>query len=486
MYRRMLDAEQGSSIIFANDTGRFITAQRAIVLPAKGPCFDNDTIDSLSGASRRLPVPAQKKLLKTGQEKLMAALEQLQIDLGISDQNWNIVNSVGKSALVTLWTNRSNNLVAFIKLFPAKRNGQIPLFWSNTDFLRDTGFGTVDVSKQKFKMKLKPSSLVASAALFTVPKLLEQVAKNLRLRKDLPPEVITRTNSLLKNVASGFTEPVNGAAENMNAYEVDLGEIAQPIALMTGHFVTGAYKTVEDQLLKPLGSSWQQVKRCLFPLEESNSIVDSYLELTPTAKLGISTKNSKGGAEASVFGLHKIVQDHPERFVDMQKKYKYLFNIIAKVGTLSATECPLFFGELYKLISKSERAVIEKALKDPHMKMKDLTKNLQKFLKTAPYKPDVTNPSYTVGRHLLAVLAQEVVDIFNKNGNTVVSFVKEILARSNTIQVKTKMKVSGNNAAFDSFEVIWPPTFTGKVKFDSTKAYAASRGTGGRICFQIK
>jgi hypothetical protein len=53
------------------------------------------------------------------------------------------------------------------------------------------------------------------------------------------------------------------------------------------------------------------------------------------------------------------------------------------------------------------------------------------------------------------------------------------------IQVKTTMKASGNGTAYTDFSVVWPPTFTGSVKFESQKNYTAGAKPGGRIGFHI-
>ena len=87
-------------------------------------------------------------------------------------------------------------------------------------------------------------------------------------------------------------------------------------------------------------------------------------------------------------------------------------------------------GVIYKFITKDEREEIKKALKDLHMDQKRLSKNLRAMLKDPITKPRPDNPNYSVGLHLLAILAYKVAEKLNTNSSLVTTFFKEILARS--------------------------------------------------------
>ena len=483
----MQDALTGKPIVFKSKEGREITAVNYAVFPEDDQFYSNDTVDTLSAAAKKLPVVDQKKLLKTGQQKVLEVLEIFRKQAKIRPQNWNIVNNTGRAAFVTLWKNDMGETIGFVKLFNSKSLGVIPFFWSNSDFARDTGYAMQNGSQQKSELNLKPSTVVGSDKPMSIDEIVEQVEINIPSHTELPQEVRTQVVQLVKNVYSGFDTMVANAAQYTVSYEVDLGETVAPIALLTGHFVSGAYREVEEQLLKPLGSDWKSIQSVSFPMSGSEALVDSYLNIDGDIQIGISSKDGKGGAAASVSSLVGAIEKNPERYDDMvnEKKYKYLFNTIRLIKDKSAEDGPLELGVIYKFITKEEKLEIKKALKDLHMDKKKLSKNLRDMLKDTIYKPNLANPNYSVGLHLLAILAYKVAEKLNKNSSFLSAFFKELLARSNMIQVKTNMKKSSGNAAFSNFVVIWPPQFTGNVKFYAGKCYSASSRPSGKLCFKL-
>ena len=453
----------------------------------QGAFFENDTIDMLPPEAKTLPPFEQKKLLKTGQQKLMEALEQYRIQANITKNNWHVINNTGRSALITLWTNNRKQVVAFVKLFQSKSlNSVIPFFWSNADFARDTGFAIENVSQQKADLNLKPLTVVGIDSQLSVAELIDQVEVNLPSHTELPDEVIEQIPLLLKNVMSGFSEPIKDSAQYINSYEIDLGETAAPIALMTGHFVSGAYKQVEDQLLKPMGTSWAKIKKCSFPMFGNEQLVDSYLHLKPNVVLAISSKNSTGGATSSITSLTSAIDKNPERYSDLtsQKKYKYLINILNLIKEQSAIDGPLHLGVLYGIIDVSDKKGIKAAIADPNISKKDITKKLQKLLDNKIFAPNQKSLNYMVGYHLLSTVTNLVCEHLNSQEKIVTSFFKEVLSRSNMIQCYTKMKAIGDGAAYSEFQVVWPAKFIGQVKFDCSKNYMAS-DVSGKIGFKI-
>lgn len=488
LFVRTQDAMAGAVVSFFSKDGQSITAIGNGVLPEDGMFYPNDTIEELPKQARKLPPAEQKKLLKTSQQKVMFALEEYRKRAKISEQNWHVVNTNGRAALITLWKNAAGEKVAYVKLFNIKSMGAVPFFWSNSDFARDTGFAIENAVQKKSDLNLKPGTVVGTGEDMTVDEIMEQVGINLATHTEIPEEVRHQTTALLKNVYSGFDTPVANAAAYFTSYEIDLGEVAAPIALLTGHFISGAYREVEEQLLKPLGSSWRKIKTIGYPMSDREVLVDSYLNLNSDTHIGISSKDGKGGAAASITSLSAAIEKNPERYDDLlsNKKYKYLFSVLKLLKEKSAEDGPLDLGVIYKIITKEQRTEIKEANDDPNLDPKQVSKDLRKLLKDPIYAPVMTSQNYTVGYHLLTVVAHKVTDHLNKNSNVVTEFFKEILARSNMIQVKTKMKKNGTAASFADFHVIWPPVFEGKVEFFSRKNYSASSRPGGKICFKIK
>lgn len=487
IFVRTQEAAQGKVITVSNKEGDVLTAVGNYLLPETGLFYANDDVSSLPAKARLLPLGEQKKLLKTGQQKVMDALEQYKITAKILPANWHITNTAGRAAMITLWTNSRNQKVAFVKLFVSKSPSAIPFYWSNSNFARDTGFALSNDAQQKSELNLKPLTVVGVDARFTIDDLLEQIDENIITHTELPLEVIEQVPKLLKNIQVGFSSPIANAAQYISSYEVDLGETGAPIALMTGHFISGAYQQVEEQLLKPMGSSWAKIKTCSFPMAGNEQLVDSYLNIDADTKLGISSKNSKGGAAASITSLSSAIEKNPERFKDLvkKKKYKYLFNVINLLKNKSAIDGPLELGVMYGIIDAADLIKIKAAIDDPNLVKTDVTKKLQKLLANKIYNPVTTSPNYTVGLHLLTVVANLVTAHLNEQEDLVTEFFKAILARSNMIQVMTKISKTGTGAAFTDFNVIWPPVFQGKVQFQSQKAYSASARPNGRICFKI-
>jgi len=474
------------SAVFTDKDGHKITAIGNAIFPEDAAFYENDTIEALPKQARKLPPAEQKKLLKTGYMKVMDVLAQYQKKARISNANWNLVNTNGRAALVTLWKNGRGETVAFVKLFNTKSAGAVPFFWSNSDFARDTGYSINDNVQQKTDLNLTPSVVVGDGRYMTVDEIMETIQTNLPTHTEIPQDVRQQSIQLVKNVYAGFDTPVANAAQYATSYEVSLGEIAAPIALLTGHFVSGDYREVEDQLLKPMGSSWRKIKLIGYPMSDREALIDSYLILK-NDKIGISSKDGKGGAAASITSLTSAIERNPERYEDLVEsgKYKSLFSVMKVVKDKSAEEGPLVLGVLYKIITPAMRDEIKRAIADPHMDKKHLSKELKALLKNPVTNPNVNSPNYTVGYHLLTIVAHSVTDHLNKNSKFVTDFFREILSRSNMLQVKTSVKKTGNGASFSNFQVIWPPVFTGTVKFFSRKNYSASSRPGGKICFKI-
>jgi hypothetical protein len=96
-------------------------------------------------------------------------------------------------------------------------------------------------------------------------------------------------------------------------------------------------------------------------------------------------------------------------------------------------------------------------------------------------KPQLNNPRYSVGYHILSVLARKVVTEINKDpkfGEACLKF----LNISPLVQLHLKSKIVGNDVVVTGFESKYPPNFKGTVGLDASKVYAAT-GTNGRVNF---
>jgi hypothetical protein len=95
-------------------------------------------------------------------------------------------------------------------------------------------------------------------------------------------------------------------------------------------------------------------------------------------------------------------------------------------------------------------------------------------------KPQLTNPRYNVGYHILSQLAREV----SHNINSDPMFGEAALKFLNTSPIiQLHMSVSGkDNVKVSGFTSKYPPDFKGTVGLDASKVYAAT-GTNGRVSF---
>jgi hypothetical protein len=389
------------------------------------------------------------------------------------------------AALITMWEDEAGKKYGFVKFANAKKPGAFPIVWANAEFTADTGFAQADNKiAERAQFNLKPNALFQTDEYISATGLAESVM----IREDLPPEVGDQIRQLLSNVTEGNQTPVPGAGQYLSTYEIDLGESAAPIALVTGHFVSGSYKEAEEALLAPLGLTWASVNNVLFPGGGSNLLYDSYLQLTKDVTLKVSSKDKKGGAAAAVTGLMKEIERSPERFAEItdNPKYQEILEIVREVSDNSAIQGPLKLAEKFGFIDQNDSANIlanyNKGMRYAPDAKWARTPGIQSALKRKGAKFE--DPAYDFGFHILAGVAELVADKLNQMQG-IDSFFRAILERSTMIQVKASMRKSGDGASFNNFTVIYPPTFTGGIKVVAGNNYMATRKPIGKISFKI-
>jgi hypothetical protein len=492
VYVRGQEAAAGKDIVWLNKAGEHITLLNSIILPEQGVAFEPDTVRVLTPEQQQLHPSQLKDLLTTAEQKLQAALLEKKDELKVADRNWNVVNEKGKAALITLWRNHKNQTVAYIKLFPKKGpNPAVPLSWRNTEFERDTGYGEQSDQATRFRFNLKPLTVVGDAAPRTVDKLLATIEQRLQQQLHLEEDIIQQVNSLLHNIAAGHPEPTPGAAVNINAYMIDLGETAAPIALLTNHFVSGAYKAVETDLLQVYGKTWRDLKQIEFPVVGNEPLIDSYIRINKDTKLGISSKDKKGGAKASVTTVITTINKNPQQFSTLlsNRKYKQIYESLNLIKQQNAIVGPLMLAIKFKILNQAQVSEILRLIEHPLIGLDTEAPRLKKigllpYLSHKVYTPkDKEHKGYTLGYHFLAVFARLVSAELNKDSVVLTNFFKQVLEKSNMIQVKTSMKKSGTGAWFNDFHVIYPPQFEGKIVVDAGPNYFASMRPPGKLAF---
>ena len=93
-------------------------------------------------------------------------------------------------------------------------------------------------------------------------------------------------------------------------------------------------------------------------------------------------------------------------------------------------------------------------------------------------------PDYKVCYHVIASLARLVVKHLNGDIGLTTEFFKFMLSRANLVQVNQFTERKGDGVAFSKFDVIWPPNFTGKIKF-SASDFQSNKKSSSRLAFSV-
>lgn len=462
IFRRAQEVSQGKNITFAKGEEK-ITLKAALAIP-----------------EQELKVESTEELTNLVNQALEAN--------GNPKIVWsNKPGLKGGAALITLWHNDQNQPIAFVRYVNTKKPGNIPITWTNSDFGRDTGYKQTDNKiAERAQFNLKPGAILPGNTALDITSLANSI--NLENRNDLPEDVRQQIPSLIQQVIDGTKNPVPGAAKYMTTYEVDLGEVAAPIALSTGHFVTGSYKDAEKSLLQPLGMTWKNLTTVEFPSGGSNALYDSYLPINDDVILKVSSKDKKGGAAAAVTGLVKDIENAPERFEGITDKpeYQEILEIVKTIARNSAVLGPMVLAVQFGFITEEDKNNVlanwGKGIKyDPNLSWAT-TPGIKSVFQRKGAK--FQDPAYDMGYHALGGIAEMVADHLNKMPS-ISDFFKAVLERSTMVQVKTTVTKSGDGAAFSAFQVIYPPVFNGQIKVVAGNNYMATRKPIGKISFKI-
>lgn len=512
LHRRGQEVEMGTKVQFSNADKQEIQLLGTQTFP-QGPEPKFDSFEELDAAIRDYALElnvAEEDIRYTGNEKRAGA------------------------ALVTVWYDVPNEKhILFAKLVPAKAGaGKVaPVMWSNSDFRRDFGYGSQTTVAQRANMNLKPNSTVSTNQKLEVSSIPENVSQKLASRTDLEDNIRQGLAQLVNNVYQGIAQPVPGLENAASSIEVDFGEVAAPIALITGNFIAGnGYQKAQEVLLGPLELTWQDLTMIEYPDAGNEALYDSYVYIDETNRINISSKDKKGGAAASVTGLIDQIANNPDKFEDVNTKYKEVYELIklianpppkywfngkpnkdkqdaaikTRIDKKTGQELPvkgsmgingpLVIGVDLEFIDHDEAHMILDMITNGQgikpldgLKQNLITPNLFDLIKIKGAK-NYDDPAYSLGWHLLAALAKKIANHYNKNP-LVDGFFKHVLERSNMVQVKTSVRaVGGQNggAMFNQFTVIYPPVFEGKIELNADTNYMATRGpVSSGLAFKI-
>jgi hypothetical protein len=339
---------------------------------------------------------------------------------------------------------------------------------------------------KKAGIKIDPADLVQPQTPYTDSSVIQTVASNIKNLQGMPEAIINGVGQLINNVKEGQTKPVPGLAEFQTAIEIKLGEIAAPVALASGNLVSGSYQQAEQNLIKQLGGKgWVSASAISFP-DRGEQLVDSYLHF-PDGKVGISSKDAKGGAKPSIKTVVDTIQDpvkkktfSPEFFT----KNADVIDILTKLHSESAIEGVMNSAERLKIVASGDIDW----LKSIYGKGKDveISPTFQTLIKNSAYQNvDTAHREYQPGYHILAVLARAVVDVINQDVAKVTDFFKAVLNKSNLVQVYAKTSTQDDSLYFSNFKVVWPPVFEGNIQAYAGHYTSRTRPTR-KISFEFK
>jgi len=382
----------------------------------------------------------------------------------------------------------------------AKKDQAGHIFWQLTKFVQDMKTIGIDLQEKRAagatgvsgQVVLGPREVGVTDRVINLNNLVAEVQNGVKNQARVPNEEKVACVELLENLG-GNTVTIN--PEYKANYEVQFGEVAAPLAITKGINVTGALQQAEQQLLGLLdpGVKFMSIQQVEFPENIAEKLIDSYLITPNGSKIGVSSKDKKGGAAASITSIIETMNNKmsiiEERVPTFKTKYKDYIDLLKVMETSTGKNVAFNVAAQMGLITP---AVAEEAynamVANPNdmdsLKAIDGGKYYAMTIEWPGYNPR-PHPMYQLHYHAVASLARIVCDKFNENKQEVYNFFATVLESSNMIQVMTTLGLKGDQASFSNFNVIYPPTFDGDIKLEAGSYFYATKPPAG-FTFKIK
>lgn len=471
--RRWLEKQQGKDTFFLDQKGNRWDLEDVSFWPAD-PDLAYQTDDSSNAVAKMtddINAYLAKKNLKT--VKVFSPRSE---------------SSKQVAAMVVI-VSHGNEKIAYVRHVDHKHSvGVNPITWTNTAFQTATGLALQSAQMKKAVVPLDPADVINPGSLYNVDNLISSVSSKMS-SANVPEEIKTGAGKLLSNVKEGKKDPIAGMAQHKPVVEIKLGELAAPISLITGHFASGAYAQANKELIGPMGGSWQSAKGISFP-NKAELLIDSYLHF-PNGIVGISSKDASGGAKPSIKTiidtLNQKRNEFDENFLRKNRRTIEVLKILEEKSAIDGVfEAADYYEEIGGVYSERDMNWVKSIYNKGKVDLNSAPKTIQRLLKNSNYqKVDYTHPEYQLGFHILAVLARLVVDQINYDRQEITNFFKTVLNKSNMVQVLARTKATGDGLAFDNFNVIWPPVFTGSILANAGSYTSRTRPTR-KIAFEFK
>jgi hypothetical protein len=428
--------------------------------------------------------------------------EELKKETGMSVNNIKWVGgqkpATGFCALVIELT--SENGREWVGKYFAKKDQAGHIFWQLTKFVQDVKTIGIDLVEKRAAnatgvsgtVVLGPREVGVTDRVINLNNLIAEVQNGVKNQASIPEEEKVAVVELLENLG-GNTVTIN--PEYKANYEVQFGEVAAPLAITRGINVSGALQQAETQLVDLLdpGVKFMSIQQVEFPENIAEKLIDSYLITPNGSKIGVSSKDKKGGAAASISSIIETMNNKMDIIVDrvptFKTKYKDYIALLKIMETSSGKEVAFNVAAQMKLITpqvakQAYDAMIANPGDEASLRAIDGGKYAAMTVDWPGYNPR-PHDMYQIHYHAVASLARLVANKFNENKQEVYNFFATVLESSNMIQVMTTLGLKDDQATFSNFNVIYPPTFDGDIKLEAGSYFYATKPPAG-FTFKIK
>ena len=478
MSKRWLESQQ-SPIYFLDAQGNRYTIDNLVLFPLEQPV---------------LPVT-----------ELGIEVEDTIAQMGLTKQNISFVNRMPAkqgAGMLIIMKDQTGKLFPFFKFFPKREMDTLGMHYSPADFERETGLtwqqtrmtGTGKDRKEEVisRVELKPKQAVPTNTNLAISSVPAQSYTKLASDPKVGPELAQKLQTLLKNTLNGSVESVPGLVPYERDIRVDFGEVAAPLGLVAGAHVGGSYSKVQNELLGPLGVSWGSANQVFYPDAGNEPLYDSQIMWPNGEKLRISNKAEGKGGAASTTSILEIIDKYPERFSNEDKamlepggKYGDFVTALRTIVGSKGYEGPGKLAVEFGYIDQTDADNALENLKNKTNNQALLTPRLKKIINdTSIFNAQTDKPDYKVCYNVIASLARLVVKHLNADIGLTTEFFKFMLSRANLIQVNQFTERKDDGVAFSRFDVIWPPNFTGKIKF-SASDFQSNKKSTSRLAFSV-
>jgi hypothetical protein len=420
--------------------------------------------------------------------KMDTVAEQFQNELataGVATADLKEVNKqpLGPFAAIVVEITTDSGTLHFVRYYKQKTSGYIK--WEQTDFLRNIAPIGFDIIKTKAEnsnkahpnIRLFPNRLGVTNGPMSVDAVAEAIRTSTLYPDDVPAEERIKIADMIDNI----DDVMPATKDYKGNYEVQIGEIAGPIALSQGSsIVTGSVKEAETNLLQVLepGLTWGAMNTVDYPADETQKLIDSFLISAKGTKVGtIDNKPDQLKAANPKFFTEFAEYLTWMNIIKEKDKKHQIFKLANAVGIINETELEAVKGLVNDPQKWNDAEAIGAAL----------PRHYNSYMNSDTYRPkdsSINNAKYKKLWHWTTVLAKATQNAMNTNPEQLNRFFKTVLESSNMIQIKSSFQMSSDDSGkFTKMTVIYPPVFEGQIKFDSGKEFYATMALPGSMSF---